>query len=233
MVRLLREFDTTQDHNLLCFQSHNGAIAARKVVNAFISDLNSFNPTMVRLLLENSAKTHRNANFQSHNGAIAAGLKLPSAPSSMLTFNPTMVRLLRFGRLHEQFWDGFLSIPQWCDCCGQVTFLNLTSTITFNPTMVRLLLRLWLRLPSRHLLSIPQWCDCCRKVQERLETLDELSIPQWCDCCVLIAGDFPAVGCCFQSHNGAIAASSPTMLTCCWEILSIPQWCDCCIRITT
>ena len=76
------------------FQSHNGAIAARKSVRATIpcikvsipqwcdccknliprttEEPDSFNPTMVRLLLVTDPLVLRNFEFQSHNGAIAA-----------------------------------------------------------------------------------------------------------------------------------------------------------------
>ena len=76
----------------------------------------SFNPTMVRLLLDEVLKYFNyNVMFQSHNGAIAA---TPChSPQEIVET---------------------VSIPQWCDCCPFTDFV--VGDITgFNPTMVRLL----------------------------------------------------------------------------------------------
>ena len=75
----------------------------------------SFNPTMVRLL----PKTFKKKAL------------------TQTCFNPTMVRLLRgycaIGAI------GYVSIPQWCDCCTARLDLTRMCVIRFNPTMVRLL----------------------------------------------------------------------------------------------
>ena len=60
------------------FQSHNGAIAAR-ITNLKSSALRRFNPTMVRLLPNLFRKRHAGGFlFQSHNGAIAAAAFAPN-----------------------------------------------------------------------------------------------------------------------------------------------------------
>ena len=78
------------------FQSHNGAIAARHGYALRPTPLKRFNPTMVRLL-----------------PSLIASHILKS-----LSFNPTMVRLLPevIYELKREFRK--VSIPQWCDCCG-------------------------------------------------------------------------------------------------------------------
>ena len=82
-----------------------------------VSDANSFNPTMVRLLLERGG---------AGNGP--AWVSIPqwcdccSQPVSKETC-PIAV-----------------SIPQWCDCCKLLCLQLLPLKPCFNPTMVRLLL---------------------------------------------------------------------------------------------
>jgi hypothetical protein len=120
------------------FQSHNGAIAA-DLEQTCRTTLQSFNPTMVRLLQTNLSKRGRNYDvsipqwcdccsggtfgggsmgmFQSHNGAIAAGMCIRKQSWRLNCFNPTMVRLL-LGRNFRRWLYGNVSIPQWCDCCG-------------------------------------------------------------------------------------------------------------------
>ena len=98
------------------FQSHNGAIAASSG-DRLLSQLRTFNPTMVRLLPTRLLdQLDGKFNFQSHNGAIAAWRRWVSEkdPSE-------------------------LSIPQWCDCCSFSSGAANLATLTFNPTMVRLL----------------------------------------------------------------------------------------------
>ena len=101
------------------FQSHNGAIAASSG-DRLLSQLRTFNPTMVRLLPTRLLdQLDGKFNFQSHNGAIAAR-RCPSTLNNFgNTFNPTMVRLLPISIPRVELMDG-----------------------TFNPTMVRLLLKL-------------------------------------------------------------------------------------------
>ena len=79
-------------------------------------EVRSFNPTMVRLLQPNTSVRYR---------------VVPS-------FNPTMVRLLRT-TLPLRFTHSQVSIPQWCDCCGDMRAQVYWSKFCFNPTMVRLL----------------------------------------------------------------------------------------------
>ena len=65
--------DHSRDEDEATFQSHNGAIAAH-LQNYIIEIDETFNPTMVRLLLTSApGGTAMTASFQSHNGAIAAG----------------------------------------------------------------------------------------------------------------------------------------------------------------
>jgi len=67
-IRATRATDTA-----LWFQSHNGAIAANRR-RRLTKNQTSFNPTMVRLLLQPvQVLLQAVAVFQSHNGAIAAG----------------------------------------------------------------------------------------------------------------------------------------------------------------
>ena len=149
--------------------------------------------------------THSLNSFQSHNGAIAAQQRKP---------------------LTERHFA--VSIPQWCDCCAG------GYSDTGVPPCV----------------SIPQWCDCCFGISETIAFVRLVSIPQWCDCCesyrirsICRSTGFnptmvrllPSISVHqilrqlkFQSHNGAIAASSciATQHQPVW--VSIPQWCDCC-----
>ena len=77
----------------------------------------SFNPTMVRLLpVLRVSKGSGSVLFQSHNGAIAAQSSCRDAES-----------LQR------------VSIPQWCDCCSDISAILRFPIRCFNPTMVRLL----------------------------------------------------------------------------------------------
>ena len=78
------------------FQSHNGAIAAVKYLVHFIT-LNSFNPTMVRLL-PSPAQT-RLPNTTSFNPTMVRLLltDIGCCGDACASFNPTMVRLLRAG----------------------------------------------------------------------------------------------------------------------------------------
>ena len=140
MVRLLRANPPKSQLNGLEFQSHNGAIAAiRQGVSPSVSTT-SFNPTMVRLLLD--AERDEVLQFDS--------------------FNPTMVRLLRCVscghgktvvcvsipqwcdcctfRSRSCRWMMIVSIPQWCDCCHVAIPVVRPVVPSFNPTMVRLLL---------------------------------------------------------------------------------------------
>ena len=80
----------------------------------------------------------------------------------------------------------------------------------FNPTMVRLLpIPFFVGAVGLLVVSIPQWCDCCLVVNEqRREEIMRVSIPQWCDCCPLFPFSVLTKTFTFQSHNGAIAASS-------------------------
>jgi len=74
---------------------------------------------MVRLLLYIIFVIYSLADeFQSHNGAIAAW----QVPLRRLTLAD-------------------VSIPQWCDCCGQTDQHCQHRHLRFNPTMVRLLLQ--------------------------------------------------------------------------------------------
>ena len=75
MVRLLRVETCQKRLNSPKFQSHNGAIAAGRIQNEISQCWNSFNPTMVRLLLNGDT----------------------SSTDPLLSFNPTMVRLLQAG----------------------------------------------------------------------------------------------------------------------------------------
>ena len=75
MVRLLHQKCYLKRCGILQFQSHNGAIAACRLVRPDTSD-RRFNPTMVRLLQVTIAMERARARlFQSHNGAIAAKAK--------------------------------------------------------------------------------------------------------------------------------------------------------------
>ena len=94
--------------------------------------------------------------------------------------------------------------------------------------MVRLLLEpLWDNRSAKFVVSIPQWCDCC-PISSPISCHDTgVSIPQWCDCCwwsFRFAGEEGE----FQSHNGAIAATSLLTQQNSPPHVSIPQWCDCC-----
>ena len=144
------------------FQSHNGAIAAL-FFSPFGDRIYCFNPTMVRLLP--STKTvipFWAAMFQSHNGAIAASGSPPQAGFAGFVSIPQWCDCCI--RLDENFLLAIkVSIPQWCDCCWRNEFKRLYPTASFNPTMVRLLPKSTQRdRPTTPIVSIPQWCDCCR-----------------------------------------------------------------------
>ena len=55
-----------------------------------------------------------------------------------------------------------------------------------------------------------------------------ISIPQWCDCCLTNDFSLNDIATVFQSHNGAIAASTTPKSATSLLPVSIPQWCDCC-----
>ena len=116
--------------------------------------------------------------------------------------------------------------------------------------MVRLLHTLnVVRVATGTAVSIPQWCDCCLTELARRVGANKVSIPQWCDCCQT-PHSYHKHNFAFQSHNGAIAASSPKRKSSkvglfqshngaiaalflqspqpLFQIVSIPQWCDCC-----
>ena len=224
----------------LIFQSHNGAIAARRTTllcrdadtlsipqwcdcceGIFAENFSvhrSFNPTMVRLLLNITVKYRSGSHFQSHNGAIAAcssqlisgsssSLSIPQWCDCCVTQTPPSPSRWRFQshngaiaalRLGAVSGLRELSIPQWCDCCDD-RLRNFMEPSAFNPTMVRLL----------HLLKV-------RYISVKL------SIPQWCDCCVKIGRAIECGACNFQSHNGAIAAGNPLLRKPTLWLLSIP-----------
>ena len=94
MVRLLPLLSLLLTNIATKFQSHNGAIAASEIELA-PGTYRSFNPTMVRLLLD--AERDEVLQFDS--------------------FNPTMVRLL-LPRGWSRSNGMAVSIPQWCDCCN-------------------------------------------------------------------------------------------------------------------
>ena len=93
MVRLLRAERELLGEEEVEFQSHNGAIAARRLTREYLQR-KRFNPTMVRLLLPTPLVRKFNMfQFQSHNGAIAAK-GTGRWEWWEVSFNPTMVRLL-------------------------------------------------------------------------------------------------------------------------------------------
>ena len=160
MVRLLL-FKNGAVPAVLMFQSHNGAIAARRVWNILSSCSVSIPqwcdcclllhlqhlltrfvsiPQWCDCCFSSNLKALSQVTFQSHNGAIAA-------------FTP-----FGFGKSVDA-----VSIPQWCDCC------------TYKERYAQL-------HPD---VSIPQWCDCCWWRWREKSVKDNVSIPQWCDCCPL------------------------------------------------
>ena len=101
---------------------------------------------------------------------------------------------------------GYVSIPQWCDCCSLKSPKSSALTLSFNPTMVRLLhgrrsdkrecehgfnptmVRLLL---CRELLGLDEMrgfnstmVRLLRSTYQRFRQRCSVSIPQWCDCCV-------------------------------------------------
>ena len=78
----------------------------------------------------------------------------------------------------------------------------------FNPTMVRLLQEGILEDNPSSLLSIPQWCDCCLPQSEKpIATVRTFNPTMVRLLLVLLRWDGTMM-LSFQSHNGAIAASS-------------------------
>ena len=117
---------------------------------------------MVRLLPATATeKDVGTGKFQSHNGAIAA------EPISVFFQS-----------------QRYVSIPQWCDCCRNLSEFYSVSKARFNPTMVRLLL---LRGKAKMTYCVSFNPTMVRLLQK---------IP---------ATAYDAVDR-FQSHNGAIAA---------------------------
>ena len=143
--------------------------------------------------------------FQSHNGAIAAVGRTQVGVDDF-SFNPTMVRLLR-AKAQQ--------LPK--------------ALLRFNPTMVRLLRQKAMEERVANVeVSIPQWCDCCKSrlrnglsaphcFNPTMVRLLQISFEEWLE--------RPAL---FQSHNGAIAATSTLSRNPQASDVSIPQWCDCC-----
>jgi len=115
MVRLLHQANSTPINDMKKFQSHNGAIAARRIRPTRLEPLVSIPQWCDCCLIDTSIACFNNSvsipqwcdccrsegcvlvlkiEFQSHNGAIAAD------------------------ELRRQLMDDALvSIPQWCDCC--------------------------------------------------------------------------------------------------------------------
>ena len=116
MVRLLRGLigKTAITH---CFQSHNGAIAARNLLKTLEEAQRTFNPTMVRLLQTKHQNSHAN---QGGFNPTMVRLLLPCRSrlcKAYKGFNPTMVRLLLVDEFTPSSDSEQVSIPQWCDCC--------------------------------------------------------------------------------------------------------------------
>ena len=189
------------------FQSHNGAIAASPPVWVILPDLTSFNPTMVRLLPgmmhgDSSRKFCFNPTMVRllrvkgrHNGSIRSGFNptmvrlLPHLPNFFLSirvsFNPTMVRLLPCRNHKFPQLEFLVSIPQWCDCCGECDVI-----VVWDLTV-----------------SIPQWCDCCQSPEGRVDVRTRCFNPTMVRLLPLLPQVGERFGHRFQSHNGAIAAA--------------------------
>ena len=191
--------------------------------------IESFNPTMVRLLLPNSPCSATNDQLsipQWCDCCIGYGLWLWAM---VLLSIPQWCDCCHLSN-SPFVLNPKLSIPQWCDCCALMPTLWHQEHFAFNPTMVRLLrdalfaLEHVSRLFQSHNGAIAAW-------QKRSEDEKEeiLSIPQWCDCCLpnfqrpnpTRSATFnptmvrllrchrpnqPLLLPSFQSHNGAIAA---------------------------
>ena len=143
------------------FQSHNGAIAAEggrlslchhaevsipqwcdccKVKGGLcVLKRVSFNPTMVRLLLQDFLHNGLTLKlFQSHNGAIAA-FKASKSPSALAAFQSHNGAIAAASVQLTTVENNKVSIPQWCDCCRKNDEGRKEVSRGFNPTMVRLL----------------------------------------------------------------------------------------------
>jgi len=93
MVRLLRILDGISGTVESSFNPTMVRLLLQ-ILRGYDTKYRSFNPTMVRLLPSKGLQQGRKPTmFQSHNGAIAAEL-LAKVPSIIPGFNPTMVRLL-------------------------------------------------------------------------------------------------------------------------------------------
>ena len=162
---------------------------------------------MVRLLLPpQQYPTHTLFLFQSHNGAIAALIGLFAAVGLV-----------------------WVSIPQWCDCCGEEVDLFVPGLLfqSHNGAIAAVILRKptlgWSKV------SIPQWCDCC--CLAKFVVLIVLEVFQSHNGAIAARKRPPnqPAGAGFQSHNGAIAALPEFHFAVFAELVSIPQWCDCCL----
>jgi len=144
--------------------------------------------------------------FQSHNGAIAA-VNDAINESNRKSFNPTMVRLLP-SRSSRGLGSILVSIPQWCDCCVAKTQVH----------------------AGKGSVSIPQWCDCCQfsvlkgssDAFRFNPTMVRLLLPRAIQKAIndllgfnptmvrLLRDDYTEAAFVFrfQSHNGAIAATT-------------------------
>ena len=100
----------------------------------------SFNPTMVRLLLEpRKVRWSASLEFQSHNGAIAADVYAQGGALN-ISFQSHNGAIAAMESNQQVTTTRNVSIPQWCDCCQFAAAFPIVDVFV----------------------SIPQWCDCCR-----------------------------------------------------------------------
>jgi len=143
-----------------------------------------FNPTMVRLLPSLSSISLTTSQwFQSHNGAIAAKATKPHKKPHH-KFQSHNGAIAAEVNVSFNYATNQVSIPQWCDCCRNLTGFPCQRRHRFNPTMVRLLL-------YEYSLAIPNGSSFNPTMVRLLLT-------------ALAWG--ARAGLVFQSHNGAIAA---------------------------
>ena len=144
------------------FQSHYGAIATYPRCLLSLSDMNRFNPTMVRLRrdMERLIVALIIA-FQSHYGAIATNSLYGKWGAMARVSIPLWCDCDDSQRApYTTTWP--VSIPLWCDCdqIGVPHFFGGPPTM-FQSHYGAIATGRWVKFYVKsELVSIPLWCDC-------------------------------------------------------------------------
>ena len=156
------------------FQSHNGAIAARKVNRPYYSAKRVSIPQWCDCCLLLRARRL----------------------GWILCFNPTMVRLLLGCPLRTSGCFLSVSIPQWCDCCADEIHEPKRDDNVSIPQWCDCCHSAHCFFTARRSVSIPQWCDCCQASDLPSHTHTKCFNPTMVRLLLaFLIGLFAAVGC--------------------------------------